>query len=548
MILDSVNIAAALADAARRSPDRVALHVPERKRFGGPRAYHTHSYAELDAEADAIARGLLAEGLTPGDRVALLVKPSYELFALVFGLFRAGIVPVLVDPGIGRANMGRCLDEAAPIAIIGIPAAIVASRVLSWSARSVTRHIVVGAKIPGAIPLASLAARGRSGAWGALPTIAPSATAAIVFTSGSTGAPKGVLYTHANFSAQVRLLQTAFAFEDGEIDVPTFPLFALFDPALGMTTVLPFMDATRPGSVDPDEIFGPIRRFDATNLFGSPALLDRIGRSPLAPYTRLPSLRRVLSAGAPVPASVIRRIVAMLREGVEVFTPYGATEALPVAIIGSRAILEETSAETDAGAGVCIGKPVRGVTVALLPITDAPIGERVGGDEVARGEVGEITVNGPNVTAIYLDRPEATQLAKIPGKTEGVWHRMGDLGRFDDHGRLWFCGRKAHRVITAETTLFTDPVEGVFNTHPDVRRTALVGVAGRPVLCVELEAGTTREQSAIRRELLALGQKRAATSPVQTVLFHPSFPVDIRHNSKIFREKLAVWAAQEINR
>lgn len=548
MILDSVNIAAALADAARRSPDRVALHVPERKRFGGLRPYHTHTYAELDAEADAIARGLLAEGLTPGDRVALLVKPSYELFALVFGLFRAGIVPVLVDPGIGRANMGQCLDEASPIAIIGIPPAIVAARLLSWAARSVTRHIVVGPKLPGAITLASIAAHGRAGGWGTLPDVTPEALAAIVFTSGSTGAPKGVLYTHANFSAQVQLLQTAFSFGDGEIDVPTFPLFALFDPALGMTTVLPYMDATRPGSVDPDEIFGPIRRFDATNLFGSPALLDRIGRSPRAPYTRLPSLRRVLSAGAPVPASVIRRVVAMLREGVEVFTPYGATEALPVAIIGSRAILEETSGATDEGAGVCIGKPVRGVTVALLPISDLPIEQRLGGDEVPRGEIGEITVNGPNVTATYLDRPEATRLAKIPGKTEGVWHRMGDLGRFDDHGRLWFCGRKSHRVITGDITLFTDPTEGVFNTHPDVRRTALVGAAGKPVLCVELEAGTRRDQADVRQELLALGQKRPETAPVRTVLFHPSFPVDIRHNSKIFREKLAVWAAQELAR
>lgn len=542
---DSVNIARALADAARRVPARVALHVPERKRFGGPRPYHTHTYAELDAHADAIARGLLAEGLTPGDRVALLVKPSFELFALVFGLFRAGIVPVLVDPGIGRANMGRCLDEAAPIAIIGIPAAVAASRVLGWAKRSVTRHIVVGGRFPGAITLDAIAARGAAGAWGELPTVAPEHTAAIVFTSGSTGAPKGVLYTHRNFSAQVALLQAAFAFGDGEIDVPTFPLFALFDPALGMTTVLPFMDATRPGSVDPDEVFGPIRRFDATNLFGSPALLDRIGRSPLAPYTRLPSLRRVLSAGAPVPASVIRRIVPMLREGVEVFTPYGATESLPVAIIGSRTILEETAAETDDGAGVCVGKPVRGVTVALLPISDRPIAERVGGDEVARGEVGEIVVNGPNVTAAYLDRPEATALAKIAGKTEGVWHRMGDLGRFDDHGRLWFYGRKSHRVVGKETTYFTDPVEGVFNTHPDVRRTALVGVDGEPVLCVELEAATRRAKEDVRRELLALGAERAITRDVRRLLFHPSFPVDIRHNSKIFREKLAVWAANE---
>jgi olefin beta-lactone synthetase len=543
MDLSDVNIADALAASALRVPSRVAIHVPQPNVFGGRRAYEAHTYAELDAHADAIATGLLAEGLVEGDRVALLVKPSFELFSLVFGLFRAGLVPVLVDPGIGRANMGRCLDEAKPVALIGIPAALAAARLLSWAASTIRLRIAVGGRFPGAVTLATVASRGRGAP---LPTITPDHTAAIVFTSGSTGAPKGVVYTQRNFSAQVAFLQATFAFADGEIDVPTFPLFALFDPVLGMTTVLPAMDATRPGSVDPDEIFAPIRRFDATNLFGSPALLDRLGRSSQAPYTRLPSLRRVLSAGAPVPTAVIRRIVPMLRAGVEVFTPYGATEALPVAIIGSNVVLEETAALTDRGAGVCVGKPVPGVTVALLPITDEPIERRLGGDEVPRGEVGEITVNGPNVTEVYLDRPEATRAAKIPGTGEGVWHRMGDLGRFDDHGRLWFCGRKAHRVVVGSETLFTDPTEGIFNTHPDVRRTALVGVQGEAVLCVELEAGTTRKRAEIERELQELIMQHPSTKPIRHFLFHPSFPVDIRHNSKIFREKLAIWAAEEL--
>jgi olefin beta-lactone synthetase len=543
MNLSDVNIADALGASALRVPSRVAMHVPRPKPFGGRREYEAHTYAELDAQADAIATGLLAEGLAPGDRVALLVKPSFELFALVFGLFRAGLVPVLVDPGIGRANMGACLDEARPVALIGIPAALAAARLLSWASATIRLRIAVGGRFPGAVTLSTVSSRGRGGA---LPTITPEQTAAIVFTSGSTGAPKGVVYTQRNFSAQVSFLQSSFAFEDGEIDVPTFPLFALFDPVLGMTTVLPAMDATRPGFVDPDEIFGPIRRFNATNLFGSPALLDRLGRSSQAPYTRLPSLRRVLSAGAPVPTAVIRRILPMLQAGVEVFTPYGATEALPVAIIGSNAVLEETAALTDRGAGVCVGKPVLGVTVALLPISDEAIERRLGSDEVPRGEVGEITVNGANVTERYLDRPDATRAAKIPGTGEGVWHRMGDLGRFDDHGRLWFCGRKAHRVVVGSETLFTDPTEGVFNTHPDVRRTALVGVRGEAILCVELEPGTTRKHAEIERELQELIMRHPSTKPIRRFLFHPSFPVDIRHNSKIFREKLAIWAAEEL--
>ena len=538
-------LATALASRAAATPDRVAVHVPLRRRFGGPRDYAAYTYRDLDRRADALARGFLSAGLVPGERVAVLVKPSFDLFALVFGLFRAGLAPVLVDPGIGAAHMGKCLDEAAPVALVGIPAAVAASRALSWAARTVRLRVVTSGYFPGAASLDDIA---RGGASGALPDVAMADTAAIVFTSGSTGPPKGVVYTHHHFSAQVALLQAAFGFEEGEIDLPTFPLFALFDPALGMTTVLPYMDATRPGAVDPDEIFGPIRRFEVTNLFGSPALLERIGRSSLAPWTRLPSLLRVISAGAPVPASVIARIVPMLREGVEVFTPYGATEALPVALVGSTTILTETSDLTDRGAGVCIGKPVRGITVALLEVSDDAIEARFGGDEVPRGAVGEITVNGPNVTAVYLNRPEATKLAKIPGKHEGVWHRMGDLGRFDSHGRLWFYGRKSHRVVTAEGTLYTDPTEGIFNTHPDVRRTALVGVRGEAVLCIELERdrGRGRRHDELRRELLAIGAAHDVSRPVVTLLFHPGFPVDIRHNSKIVREKLAVWAANEL--
>jgi acyl-CoA synthetase (AMP-forming)/AMP-acid ligase II len=187
------------------------------------------------------------------------------------------------------------------------------------------------------------------------------------------------------------------------------------------------------------------------------------------------------------------------------------------------------------------------VTVRIIRIEDEPIPEWSEDLLVADGEIGEIAVSGPIVTREYFNRPEATALAKIADPARGsFWHRMGDLGYRDGIGRIWFCGRKAHRVITPQGTLFTIPCEAVFNTHLRIARTALVGVGKpgsmRPVLCVEQR----RPDADLRRELLELGAKYPHTKSIQTILFHPSFPVDIRHNAKIFREKLAVWAAKRL--
>jgi acyl-CoA synthetase (AMP-forming)/AMP-acid ligase II len=244
---------------------------------------------------------------------------------------------------------------------------------------------------------------------------------------------------------------------------------------------------------------------------------------------------------------IIERFQGLLREDATIHTPYGATESLPVATISSREILSATRHETDRGAGTCVGLPVPSIEVAVINISDDPIGRW---DEKLRapsGEIGEIVVKGPQVTREYYEAPAHTSLAKI-ADGDGVRHRMGDLGYFDDTGRLWFCGRKSQRVSTAAGTLFTVPCEAVFETHSEVFRTALVGVgvagSAEPVLCVELERGVRRSQhDRIRAELLEIGSSFDHTRAIRRVVFHPGFPVDIRHNAKIGRGALAVWAA-----
>lgn len=543
MTADSmVNIAAHLPRMAQLLPDSTAIIFPKGNK--------QLTFQELDRLSDRICHGLVTNNISQGTRTVLMVTPSPEFFALTFALFKVGAIPVLVDPGLGIKNLKKCLAEAQPTAFIGIPKAQVARLLFGWAKQSLTTIITVGPRLLwGGTTLSALIKHAPDQPFSMAATQAED-LAAILFTSGSTGPPKGAIYSHGNFIAQVEALKTVYSIQPGEIDLPTFPLFALFAPALGMTAVIPEMDFTRPGSVDPTKIIGAITSHKVTTMFGSPALINRVGRYGAEHNIKLPTLKRVISAGAPVPASALERFSRMLQPGVEIFTPYGATESLPVCSIASSEILGETRSITEQGGGVCIGKPVAGIRLEVIRITDEPISTWDDKLMVADGEVGEIVVQGSQVTRGYFQRPEADLLSKINDPSGSFFHRMGDLGRRDDQGRLWFCGRKSHRVETSHGPLFTIPVEAVFNTHPAVFRSALVGIGPQgqqqPVICIEREKGVTTSQEQLRSELLALAAANPHTNSINTILFHPAFPVDIRHNAKIFREKLAVWAAEQL--
>jgi acyl-coenzyme A synthetase/AMP-(fatty) acid ligase len=477
-----------------------------------------------------------------------MVKPGPEMLIAAFALIKVGAVPVLVDPGIGRSNLSQCLAEAKPKAFIGIPLAQVARRLLGWAKETVEISITVGRpKIGGGFTYREIMRKGRNSC-SPSDVVSFDDPAAIVFTSGSTGPPKGVVYTNRMFSAQARLLQESVEIEAGEVDLATFPLFALFDPALQVTTVFPKMDFTRPGLVNPQEIIAPIHRYRITHMFGSPALLDRVGRYGERHGIKLPSLRRVLSAGAPVSDRIMRRFLGMLNSHTRLFTPYGATEALPVCAISHEEVF--SLGGTAEGKGVCVGRPLNGVNVRIIKTSDEAIEQWSNELEETPGEVGELVVWGDNVSQAYFERSEANRLGKIESSAGQIRHRMGDLGYFDKDGRIWFCGRKSQRVTSSSGTLLTVPCEGVFNQHSKVKRSALVGLGRspnqQPVLCVETEGRLSRKQKAeLKKELLDLGKRFSHTKSIEHVLFHPGFPVDIRHNAKIFREKLAIWAGKQ---
>ncbi|MCB2149156.1 MAG: AMP-binding protein [Deltaproteobacteria bacterium] len=544
-----VNVATYLRTMARIQPYKRAVVCPEGRDSQGRVAYTHLTFRQLDIESDCLARGLDDRGVSRGVRTILMVRPSLDFFSLVFALFKVGAVPVVVDPGMGVSRMLNCLKESQAQALIGIPAAHVLRTLAPGNFKSVKTFITVGNRwFWGGLTLRQV----RSRLWEPYPMADTRVDeiAAILFTTGSTGPAKGVIYTHGVFDAQVRNIRAQFGITPDEIDLPTFPLFALFDPALGMTAIIPDMDPTKPAHVNPERIIEAIVNQGVTNMFASPALLNRVGRYGKEKGLKLPTLKRVISAGAPAAPANIEQFAGMLINDAQIHTGYGATEAMPVSSLGSDEILNETRKLSEQGYGMCVGLPIAGIDVRIIRITDGPIAQWTDDLALPDGEIGELTVRGDQVTRGYFERPRDDGLSKI-ADGDTFLHRMGDLGWIDKKGRIWFCGRKNHRVITEKKTLFTIPCEAIFNNHPRVFRSALVGVGPqgcqRPVVCIELEpGGSGKDKKSLKEELLALAKTSPITEGIETILFHRAFPVDIRHNSKIFREKLAVWAEKNI--
>jgi len=462
-------------------------------------------------------------------------------------------VPVLVDPGMDIKPLRQCLSEAGPKALISVTKSHLARALLGWARESCELLVTPGPKFGrGGISLQKLRDMGNAGST-AMQAVQPDDMAAILFTSGSTGAPKGVVYRHRHFNAQVEMLRKAFDIEPGEVSLPTFPPFALFDPALGMTTIVPDMDPTQPAEADPEKLIQAIDHFRVTNIFGSPALLDTLSRHCEDKGIRLESVRRVISAGAAVPVSTVRRMQKGLYQDAEIHTPYGATECLPVSSISSSQMDQKLIDHAESGDGVCVGRPIEPNKVRIIRISDMAFRDLSETTDMPFGMPGEILVSGPSCTDSYWQRDTDTALAKLTDAEGNIWHRMGDVGIMDGLGRLWYCGRVSQRVETGQETLFADQCEAIFNQHPDLARSALVGVGpkGRqlPVLCIEVKGKLSPvDTERVHYDLLQLAQAHAITRSIRTVLFHPGFPVDIRHNSKIAREELAAWAEQKLRR
>lgn len=575
---DAGNVARRLTAVAAMTPAAIAIAEPDGPpNQSGPRSYALTTFASLDRRSDSIARGLLRWGVRPGMRLAMLVPFGATFIELTFALLKAGVIPILVDPGMGRKHLVRCLSEAGPDGFVAIPRAqsvrtilrrrfpragwnVTVGRRWFWGGKTLDQIESLGQTLgqagdgdetgdsSGTGAESEIGAGGETGT-APFPNTRERDDAAIIFTTGSTGPPKGVLYSHGTFHAQIDRIRDRYEIRPGSRDLACFPLFGLFDAVLGVTTVIPDMDPTRPASVDPRRLIEAANQWEIDQAFGSPAVWNTVVRwcDANAVGVPFPTLRRVLSAGAPVPAATMAKLRGLIDPEAEIVTPYGATEALPIASIESREVLQETGRAASKGKGVCVGTRFADVRWRVIEIDDGPLPDIADTRERAAGKIGELMVSGPMVTETYVVRGDQNALHKVR-EGDRVWHRMGDVGYLDDRDRFWFCGRKAHRVRRGRKTWFTVPCEAVFNEHPDVHRTALVGRgdAGHqtPVIVVEPYPESCPRTADDRRQLVEGLRQLAARNPITRqiedfVVWPRPLPVDIRHNSKIFRERLA---------
>ncbi len=563
------NVGHTLTETAKRMPDYLAVAAPKQsgnaatrflRRFAGNSKtenrkllpFDTATFAQLENDSNAYANGFRDAGIQKGTRIALMVPPGITFVTLVFALFKTGATIILIDPGMGRDNLVKCLSDANPEGVVGSRLAHTARTIYRKWFPNCKKNFVAAGSFPGCVPIKRFEKPGTH-------TFEPiemtrEDSAAIIFTTGSTGPPKGVHYRHRIFLEQSRQIRDWFDIRPGTVDVSGFPLFALFNTAMGTATVFPDMDPTRPADIFPPNLIHAVETFNADQSFGSPALWNTVSRYCADNDRKLPTIKRILSAGAPVPPHVLQRIKSVIADDGEAWTPYGATESLPVACISASEVLNETAEKSATGAGTCVGKNFPDMKWNLIPISDDPIPTIKETSFLPQGEIGELIVQGAVVTDEYLTRPDANADHKVIDG-DGFWHRMGDVGYFDTEGRFWFCGRKSHRLSTANGPMFTVPCESIINSHPSIYRSALVGGGKQgqqvPVIFVELWPEKTpqdeRGSRVLIEELRSLAEKYRQTDSIKHFEIYEKLPVDIRHNSKIFREKMRPLADRIVN-
>jgi olefin beta-lactone synthetase len=538
------NIAELLTTVTEQFGDRDALFAADGESL---------TFQELDSLSNAYAGFFKDNGLRKGMKTLMMVRPGLEMTAAVFAVFKIGAVPVLIDPGMGMRKMLGCIEKIEPEAFIAVSLAHWVSLFCSKYFSSITLRFSLGSLPPWRPGLKRLdkfitPGKIRQASVVDFPVAEtdPDDMAAILFTTGSTGPPKGVIYTHRVYLAQVDIIRQAYGGGPDMIDMSAFPLFAMFAMVMGMPSVIPKMDFTRPAEVDPEIIIKTINQYKVSFSFGSPALWRTVASYCLENGIKLPTLKKVLMAGAPVSADLHEMVKKIIADDGETLVPYGATEALPITSFTGTEMLAETAGRTAEGEGYCVGYPNSGLTIKVIGCSDSIIPVWDDERELPTGEIGEIMVKGAVVTPGYYNLPEATLMAKTKSLDNRIWHRMGDVGYFDQAGRLFFCGRKNHRVITASRIFYPVCCEAIFNRHAEVFRSALVGTengAVSPVLFIEPLSGKWPRNRAAREQFIAelkeLGAGYEFTADIASFRFLRKFPVDIRHNAKIFREQLA---------
>ncbi|MGO2642921.1 AMP-binding protein, partial [Brevibacterium aurantiacum] len=507
------------------------------------------SWRHLWHVTTSIAGGLLELGVRPGDRVSMLVPPGNNLTAALYACLKIGAVAVVADAGLGPKGMTRATTSADPQWIIGELPGLGLARAFNWPGRRISVSPLGAVQAKLLKVETSLTALSRTTHHAQLPTPAATDDAAILFTSGSTGPAKGVRYTHGDISALAAVLTRVFDVREGTGLVAGFPPFALLGPAIGATSVTPDMSVTKPKTLTASAISDAIIAGHSTMVFASPAAYKNVAAtaSDLDEEQKAACARveLVLSAGAPVPLELMDSIAEVFPNA-SIHSPYGMTEGLLLTDIDRAGV---AAADATANLGVCVGRPIDGVELALAPIDDSGASADVLEQGVdAQGHLGEFVVSAAHIKSGY-DNLWATTAASARDDLDGrTWHRTNDIGHIDAEGRVWLEGRLQHVVTTPRGPVGPGGLEALIDSDEQVSRSSIVGIgpAGTQSLVAVLDAeGTELSPGLAPLDLTARLRELVADTvghDLTAVLIAPTFPTDIRHNSKIDRSRLATWA------
>lgn len=544
------NIYLTFESVAQRQPSETAVVVPAIHRQREVQSYLHYSFSDLLLSTRKYANGFLSTGVKPNMKALVFIQPGVELISIVFALAKIGIVPVLIDAGIGVRNILDCVKQAKPDILIGIPRAFL-FKIFNHQAFDSVKFNFIDARhcmLPSYISLQKIKDSDDSEGY-THPRDTEDLTF-LLFTSGSTGAPKGVVYTPSIFQGQLATLRSAFSLTPDDVDMPIIPALVIGTLCLGMRVVIPPINPLKPTSMDPNVIAKVVNDCGVTFSFGSPAVWGKIARFCVDHGIHFPKLKQLLVAGAPSSATTLRLFRKIVPNG-RFYTPLGATECTPITTISSDEMDEAILSRQESGGGFCVGKPTRNHTIRMIGITDDDLPMISAAKILGEGDIGEIIVKGPVVTKLYYENELATRKAKIYESNGEVWHRTGDVGYFDDQGRIWFCGRKAHICNYGDETYYSVKVEYCFNGLTGINRVALVNIFldGQKVLALCIEP-TQRFMGPTARHRIVANIVQVARSyhiPLKVIAFYPrQFPVDKRHHAKIERHLLAKWAQDSL--
>lgn len=427
------NLAAALAESARAHGDRIAVRQDDT----------VLTYTQLDDDAARVAALLREKGVRPGDRVAL-VMPNVTLFPVAYyGILRAGCVVVPMNPLLKSREVAHTLRDSGSRIVLASP--LFAAEVTGAAADTGVECLVTDAEfdtlLRAAEPLTEVAAR------------ADDDTAVILYTSGTTGTPKGAELTHRNLSTNaVTTVETLIRIGPDDVLFGGLPLFHAFGQTCALNAAVAAGAAlTLLPRFEPATALRTLHRDRVTVFLGVPTMYTALLSAGVPEDHDLSGLRLAVSGGASLPVEVLHGFERDF--GVTVLEGYGLSETSPVAVFNPP------DRPRKAGS---IGVPIRGVEARLVADD---------GTAVAPGEVGEIAIRGENVMKGYRNRPEATAEAVRDG-----WFHTGDLARVDEDGYYFIVDRKKDLIIRGGYNVYPREIEEVLYEHPAVAEAAVVGV------------------------------------------------------------------------